>query len=165
MIYQEIIFTKNECELIINSHESFKKKWKDFDRNYNASIIEYKDSTKWIFDKYKTFFEKNTNHKILNLKKYIHFHEYNENDWFGKHNDARKNRCFAIGTLLNDDFSDGDFIFYDKKTTILNKEIGNTYIFDVNLFHEIKPILNGKRYSMLWFLEEENIELKRNKLL
>ena len=48
---------------------------------------------------------------------------------------------------------------------ILNKKIGNTYIFDVRIDHEITPILDGERYSLLWFLQNEHIKIETNKLI
>jgi hypothetical protein len=31
--------------------------------------------------------------------------------------------------------------------------------------HEITPILEGERYSLLWFLENEHIKTETNKLI
>ena len=72
---------------------------------------------------------------------------------------------YAVGVLLNDNFFGGDFKMYDKNNTILNKKIGNTYVFDVRLEHEITPITNGERYSLLWFLQNEHIQYITNKLI
>ena len=66
---------------------------------------------------------------------------------------------------MNDEFEGGDFKLYNPNEIILNKVIGNTYIFDVNITHEISPILNGERYSLLWFLQHEHIKIKTNKLI
>jgi hypothetical protein len=35
----------------------------------------------------------------------------------------------------------------------------------VRITHEITPILEGERYSLLWFLENEHIKIKTNKLI
>ena len=101
----------------------------------------------------KDFVERETNIEIRTIKKTIHFHKFTKGDWFGKHNDVRDNRLYAVGVLLNDDFSGGDFKLYNPNEIILNKVIGNTYLFDVRIDHEITPILDGERYSLLWFLE------------
>jgi hypothetical protein len=55
--------------------------------------------------------------------------------------------------------------FYNPNEHIILKKIGNTYIFDVRIDHEISPILKGERYSLLWFLENEHIKIETNKLI
>jgi len=67
--------------------------------------------------------------------------------------------------LLNNDFEGGDFKLYNPNEIILNKEIGNGYLFDVKIEHEITPLKNGERYSLIWFLQNEHIENKRDKLI
>ena len=67
--------------------------------------------------------------------------------------------------MLNGNFDGGDFKLYNPNEYILNKKIGNTYIFDVRIDHEITPILDGERYSLLWFLQNEHIKIEINKLI
>ena len=135
------------------------------DRKYDSQPINYSLDTKWLFDKLKDFVEKETNIEIRTIKKTIHFHKFTNDDWFGKHNDVRDNRLYAVGVLLNDDFEGGDFKMYNPNEIILDKVIGNTYLFDVRIKHEITPILDGERYSLLWFLENEHIKIEINKLI
>jgi hypothetical protein len=47
----------------------------------------------------------------------------------------------------------------------LDKVIGNTYLFDVKIDHEITSILEGERYSLLWFLQNEHIKIETNSLI
>ena len=75
------------------------------------------------------------------------------------------NRVYAVGVLLNDEFDGGNFKLYNPNEILLNKITGNTYVFDVRVEHEITPILNGERYSLLWFIQEEHIKFNVNKLL
>jgi hypothetical protein len=70
-----------------------------------------------------------------------------------------------VGVLLSDDFEGGDFKFYNPGECTLLKKIGNTYVFDTRIEHEILPILSGERYSLLWFLQKEHIKFDINKLL
>ena len=132
---------------------------------YNSYEINYNETTKWIFQKLKNFFEIETDLKIIKLKEQIHLHKFTKGDWFGKHNDVRDNRLYAVGVLLNTDFEGGDFKLYSPNEYLLNKEIGNAYIFDVKTEHEITPILKGERYSLLWFLQKEHIKMEINKLI
>jgi hypothetical protein len=166
MILQEaVLFNKSECDEIISLIKSNPQNWEFRDRKYDSTAINYNNDSKWLFDKLKKFFETNTELEIVKLKNQIHFHKFVRGDWFGKHNDVRDERVFAVGVLLNDNFEGGDFKLYNPNEIVLNKIAGNTYIFDVGVEHEITPILNGERYSLLWFLQYEHIKIKTNKLI
>ena len=165
ILNEKILFTNDECKLIINYHKNNKQIWNYSDRNYESESITYTEETKWVFNKLKYFFENETKIKIINLKKVIHFHKFIKGDRFKRHTDYRDNRIYSIGVLLNDDFEGGDFQLYDSNEYTLDKKTGNSYIFNVNLEHEITPILSGERYSLIWFLEHNNIENKTNKII
>jgi hypothetical protein len=162
---QKILFNQQECQSIIHLLKSKKQNWNYKDRIYESMSIEYDQNTIWLFDKLKYFFELETQNTIKKIKKTIHFHKFTKGDWFEKHNDIRNNRVYAIGVILNDNFEGGDFKLYNPNEIILNKVVGNTYLFDVRIDHEITPILNGERYSLLWFLQNEHIKIKTNKLI
>ena len=165
MINQKQLFDNAECESIIwNSNDTITE-WNMWDRKYISNNINFTNETKWIFDKLKFFFETETGLKIVKLKEQIHFHKFVKGDRFEKHNDIKDRRVFGVGVLLNDNFEGGDFKLYDKNEFILNKKIGNTYIFDVNIEHEITKILSGERYSLLWFLHIENIKFNIKELI
>jgi hypothetical protein len=166
MILQEkILFSKEQCESIISHNNTYITNWIMGDRKYNSQPINYSLETEWLFDKLKKFVEIETDIQIRTLKKQIHFHTFKEGDWFGKHNDIRDRRVYAIGVLLNDDFVGGDFKLYNPFEQTLNKVVGNTYLFDVRIEHEITPILDGERYSLLWFLQNEHIQIPTNTLI
>jgi hypothetical protein len=165
LIKEKILFNKEECELIINLTKINQQYWKSKDRKYNSFTLNYNSDTVWLFNKLKSLFELETEIEILKLKPQIHFHRYVKGDWFDKHNDIRENRVYAVGVLLNDNFDGGDFNLYNPNIQTLNKIIGNTYIFDVRIDHEITPILDGERYSLLWFLQKEHINFKTTKSL
>jgi len=165
ILKEKILFSKEECKSIISYNETHITNWRMGDRNYKSQPINYSLETNWLFDKLKDFVERETNIQIRTIKKTIHFHKFTKGDWFGKHNDVRDNRLYAVGVLLNDDFSGGDFKLYNPYEIILDKVIGNTYLFDVRINHEIIQILEGERCSLLWFLENEHIKIETNKLI
>ena len=165
ILIQKILFNQQECQSIIDITKLKKQNWNYKDRIYESMSIEYNENTIWLFDKLKDFVEKETNIKIGIIKKTIHFHRFVKGDWFGKHNDIRNNRLYAVGVLLNDDFEGGDFKLYNPNEITLDKVIGNTYLFDVKIDHEITSILEGERYSLLWFLQNEHVKFDINKLI
>jgi Rps23 Pro-64 3,4-dihydroxylase Tpa1-like proline 4-hydroxylase len=161
ILKEKILFTKNECDSIIweetknITNHSYMK-----DRKYYSQQISYNENTKWLFEKLIEFFRMETKLEITTIKNKIHFHKFEEGDWFGKHNDAINNRVYAIGVLLNDNFDGGDFKLYNSDEYTLSKQAGNTYIFDAKIDHEITKILSGERYSLLWFLHKDNLITK-----
>ena len=165
ILKEKILFSKEECESIILYNDTHITNWIMGDRKFNSQPIRYSLETKWLFDKLKTFFEEESNIQIKRNKEVIHFHKFTKGDWFGKHNDIRENRLYAVGVLLSDDFEGGDFKLYNPNEIVLNKVMGNTYLFDTRIDHEITPILKGERYSLLWFLQNEHIKIKTNKLI
>jgi hypothetical protein len=165
ILKEKKIFNKNECDLIISYVNSNFKNWSEVDREYNSYSIDYNQTNKWIFEKLKDFFETETNIKIDKIKKQMHFHKFTKGNWFGKHDDVRDRRLYGVGVLLNDNFIGGDFIFYNSEKYMLNKTIGNCYIFDVNIKHEITKLLDGERYSLLWFLQNTDIKLNKKYII
>jgi hypothetical protein len=165
ILQQKILFSKEECKSIISYNDTHITNWETVDRKYDSQPINYSNETSWVFDKLKLFFETETNIQIQTIKKQIHFHKFVKGEWFGKHNDIIENRLYAVGVLLNDEFEGGDFKLHNPNEILLNKITGNTYVFDVKIPHEITPILNGERYSLLWFLQQEHIKFDINKLI
>ncbi len=165
LIKQKHLFNKEECDIILNLSNDTPQNWNFVDRKYNSQPINYSLETQWLFDKLNDFVKTETNIGIRTIKKTIHFHKFTKGDWFDKHNDVRDRRLYAVGVLLNDNFEGGDFKLYNPNQIILDKVIGNTYLFDVKIEHEITPILEGERYSLLWFLQNEHIKIETNKLI
>lgn len=165
LLSEKILFTPEECLDIVNLFKINPQKWLFNGRSYNSLMINYSNETDWIFKKLKSFVEQETKLVIKKLKNEIHFHTFVVGDYFDKHTDLNNERIYAVGVLLNNDFKGGDFKLYNPDELKLNKEIGNTYIFDVNILHEITEVLVGTRYSLLWFLGDEHIQFKQDKLI
>jgi hypothetical protein len=165
ILKEKNIFTKDECNLILSYVDSNFKNWDEKDRKYNSFSINYNEINNWLFYRLKDFFETETNIKIVNLKKQINFHRFTKGDWFSRHNDYRDRRLYGVGVLLNDDFIGGDFKLYNLEEYILDKTVGNSYIFDVNIEHEITNILDGERYSLLWFLQNTDIKINKKYII
>lgn len=163
LVKEKILFTKEECETILSYNNTHITNWIKGDRRYNSQPINYSSETEWLFNKLKKFVEDVSDIKIKKIKETIHFHKFVKGDWFDKHNDVLEFRVYAIGVLLNSNFEGGEFNLYNPNKQPLNKITGNAYLFDVRIEHEVTPILEGERYSLLWFLQNQHI--KSNKLI
>jgi hypothetical protein len=159
------IFSTDECESIISNAKGSLTKWKMIDRRYLSSQIDFSENNKWIFERLSNFFESETGIEIEKNKEIIHFHEYCEGDYFERHNDTRENRLYSVGVLLNDEFEGGEFKIHGSNQITIEKKAGNAYIFDTRIDHEVEKIFKGMRYSLIWFLQYENIKNQINKLL
>jgi hypothetical protein len=165
LINQKNLFNVDECQAIIDLNKTEIRYWNTIDYEYHSKGILYADSTDWIFDRLSNYFIEQTGTDIIKIKEEIHFHIFKDGDRFERHHDAKKNRVFGVGVLLNETFDGGDFIFYDRGVITIDKVVGNCYIFDVFTEHEVTPITNGIRYSLLWFLDNNNIKLNKTNLL
>jgi hypothetical protein len=162
---QKILFTQKECVSIISSAENETTKWEMDDRKYESFPIISSEKNKWIFDRLRSFFEEEANMLICRDKNIIHLHKYKSEDYFDRHEDTRENRLFSVGVLLNCNFSGGDFKLYGTKNITIDKKAGNSYIFDTRIEHEISRITKGIRYSLIWFLDNTNLKIDRNKII
>lgn len=165
LLIEKNIFSPDECEKIINMTLENAKLWYYGDRSYTSFDFFLRHENTWVYDRFSNFFTSETGIIIKELKKNIHFHKYVEGDKFDLHNDDMRGRVYGVGLVLNDNFEGGDFVFYNPEKVVLSKQVGNAYIFDVRINHQIKIITSGIRYSMLWFLGKNNLEFKKNHLL
>ena len=167
MFIEKKIFSEKECNEIIyiikKEDDCF---WNMEDRKYFSSQILYNSETSWVFDRLEVFFNEASNDKISRTKTKIHFHKFDTGGFFLKHHDAINKRVYSVGTILNQDYSGGEFKLYTEHgEVILNKTIGNSYIFDTSIYHEITPVTNGARFSMIWFLEGDNLKISKSKTI
>ena len=175
MFYQEVLFNKEECDKIINSTKELSKidgknKYGN-DTKTEVSFDEYKikdtAENSWFMNKIKTFIEKKLKIKLNFINNDVHILSYGINDGFSKHIDYDPNgdepRVYTVGLLLNNEFEGVDLLVYDIEKIILNREIGNCYIFDTITPHEVEKIVNGRRYSVI--LHIKNSEIQKNSLL
>ena len=168
---QKILFTEEECELILKKYiDTPINKIEDTDTmKYKSKDIDY-NVDKWILDRFINWVENELNIKIeLSNSKEFEFYlqSYKAGDLFVKHIDNIYNRVFACGLLLNNTFKGGEFVVYTPNDEIMlfNNTIGNCYLFEANLAHEVKEIIEGNRSVILIFFRNSQITFKRNKLL
>ena len=156
----DIIFTKNECDNIIEYCESLKKRRQKPSNerlvSYEYYTLELNDNTKWVYEKLNSYLEKITNTKVIKEVDNIMINHYTLGDFFEKHQDLYfKNQTFNVAVHLNENYEGGDFAFYEPDY-IMPKVAGLAYVFQNNRWHEVKKITEGERWSMIAFYKREN---------
>jgi SM-20-related protein len=90
------------------------------------------------------------------------FLRYETGDFFVRHQDGNSDqldfdhlrvRRISIVVFLNESFSGGSLTFYDSTTTFaLTGETGLLVAFKADTFHEVLPVTNGERFTIIsWF--------------
>lgn len=185
MIQQEKIFSKEECEKIINYSKlennepvfNFTNnkigKYKDNritfgkDASYNVYMLYNTLETEWMFDKLLNWFSNKTNIPLNeNVRHdFCTLHKYEVGDKFIKHIDLSKgfeDRRYNIGIQLNDEYDGGEYVCWDKgNEIILSKEVGTALFYHCRVEHEIKEITKGYRWSIV--MPIHNWEIIENK--
>lgn len=163
LISQKIIFTSDECKKIINYHTEIhniydSSKEKRLHVNYLAYNIPNNEKYGWIFERILNFFIESTSLKINKLPEIVHLHRYELNSEFIKHHDKNKpERMWNIGVQLNEQYIGGNLnLFYDETVTV-SKDMGTSYIFRPETYHEVTKITYGERWSLILFLHHDNI--------
>ena len=158
-------FSNVECSEIIDYAESstlhewgrreFKSK-----RHFIKNISEFEIPQR-VFKEYLN--EKFSKYKIDDFE--VSILKYITGDFFGRHMDKMKTEftygaISNINTRLNDDYRGGDFYLNDLP---YNKPVGEIYNYDSDIYHEVKPVINGIRYTLLCLLRVRNIAQKDTK--
>lgn len=98
-------------------------------------------------NKFKVSVSKDTGYMVL---------KYEKGGFYKEHTDQHEqhNRSLSCSLLLNDDFSGGNLSFFNNKIIYPVKK-NSVIMFPSNFMypHQILPVLNGVRYSIItWFV-------------
>lgn len=92
---------------------------------------------------------------------WITFLIYKKGDFFAIHTDdliqydtSKKKIVYSGGYLLNNEFEGGEFIIDGKKN---KAKVGELFLFERNLKHEVLEVMNGIRYSLHFAVEKINL--------
>jgi len=169
---QSVIFTKEECDRIINSADNLPKLYTDggWENTSTVNFTNYEiyntEDNKWIFDRLLTFLKTNILEELISEPVKIDLLKYEKNDAFQLHRDSFFDRKYAVGCLLNDEFEGGNFIVNTANGPFeVQKKAGNSYFFDVRLFHEVKRIESGTRWSLITFILNKNLNKKMKSVI
>jgi hypothetical protein len=130
--------------------------------------LEFNQDTKWIFDRVQTHISKFFDWNWTNPPHAI-FRNYKDGDFFVKHKDnvdsrVADKRYLTVSIQLTDDgqYIGGDVIV--NETQKLSRKIGTTFLWGTNVPHEVTPITKGERNSLILFVSEKHIEIKKSLL-
>jgi predicted 2-oxoglutarate/Fe(II)-dependent dioxygenase YbiX len=168
-IEEKILFTKDECNIILNSVDNNYTNSQTIDSTGVSKENNYRTSTQ---NKIKIEGEL----KNLLLNKLSHFGvsdfptfgnivKYKVGEYFKKHEDRGDNYPHRYKTLIiqlsaDDDYDGGKLVLYDnKKIKPIDSTIGNTLIFNSNILHEVTPVTNGVRYTFVCWLRKKDLNI------
>tara|TARA_Y100001937_G_C7049456_1_gene298383 strand:+ start:240 stop:815 length:576 start_codon:yes stop_codon:yes gene_type:complete len=163
--YMEKVFTKEECEKIINiaKKKGLMKGITTGKSNARLSKISWlysSDNLEWVFRRI-TDVVLNLNSKyfdfdIFGLNEGLQFTNYKApSDKYEKHIDRSLNilvRKLSLSIQLTDpnEYKGGELILYeDEKGTEMKKEQGTLVLFPSYILHEVKPVIKGERNSLV----------------
>lgn len=191
MIYENKIFTKEECERIIEFSKiytdlPFREKEKNLDKEnhridqlvkkledkkfgkfFNVWDVVNDKNSEWMFNKLSNWFSNISGIQLTDKKiEGCALHKYSKGDLFMKHCDITNtfsNRRWNLGIQLNDGYMGGEYILYQGEIQkTLNKEQGTALAYKSDIEHEITEILDGERWSIVLSLSNEYVIEKRN---
>ena len=162
---QKVLFTEEECRDIINAHSSLPNHGSIKDKNsaYMWRNL-HKIEDDWILKRFISWAEDEIGYEIEwnnNIDSdEFYFQTYKKGDRFGKHTDNKHNRAYTLGLLLNNKFEGGDFLVdvTPNNSVLFKNVIGNCYIIESNLKHELKEIIEGERHIVLVFFKNSQIK-------
>ncbi len=98
------------------------------------------------------------------------FTKYNEGDYFDWHTDSNdtifKDRFYTIVIQLNENYTGGNFeLIINNKESKMEFGVGNLFIFPSNMYHRVKQIESGIRYSLVSWLKLKEIKNHKKTLL
>lgn len=190
MIYQQQLFSEEECNLIksyvklqptdLTDYFKTEDKFKFIDGNklvatddvpisYNVYIIKNTSETEWMFNKLLLWFSEVNDIKINYDYKVIlcTLHKYGVGDAFEKHVDLAhgfENRRYNLGIQLNDEYEGGEYVYWDDDNNecLISKQTGTAVSYHCRIWHEIKEITSGERWSIVMPIAKHHIIEKTN---
>jgi hypothetical protein len=189
MIHQQLLFNEEECNLIksyvklqpteLSKHFNTRGFFNFIDGNklvatngrtsYSVFVIENTSETMWMFNKLLKWFSDVNNIKINydNKVELCTLHQYSVGDKFSKHIDLMEGfetRRYNLGIQLNDSYEGGEYICWDDNDdeVLISKQTGTALSYHCRIWHEIKEITNGERWSIVMPIHKHHIIEKIN---
>jgi hypothetical protein len=187
MIYQHLLFNEEECDLIksyiklqpteLSEYFNLSNNFNLVDGNkliasntsYRVFIIQNISETEWMFEKILSWFSHTNNIElnVINKVKYCTLHQYGIGDAFLKHIDLTEGfdtRRYNLGIQLNDSYEGGEYVCWDddNNEVLISKQTGTALSYHCRIWHEIREITNGERWSIVMPIKKQHINEKIN---
>lgn len=162
MLNQEIILTSDECQSIIDMNQGFSRggySISSSNKLYSSHNTSYQSRIETSEAINQLLLPKLSKYDIKSLPPQFNLLKYEVGHQFKKHKDISERNKHRVKTLiiqLSDGYKGGELIIWDKEERICDKEKGNMILFPSKWLHEARPVLEGIRYSMVYFLRGEN---------
>jgi len=162
---QKILFTAEECNSIINRYNNLPISYQESRDNCSYTSISIdKTENRWILDRVIKWVESELNCSIdwdsSTDEDEFYFQFYKKGDRFDKHDDNVYNRVYTAGILLNDEFEGGKFLVDVSvdNPILFENQIGNCYVIESMLKHEVTEIISGYRNVVIIFFKQSQIK-------
>jgi len=163
-----IIFTEKECEYLKEFYTTETEHTSDEIQDYNAVKLKFSNSsTKYITTTNKELLEflqdRLKEHGVKSIPK-VKFMKYVKGDNLARHTDFAKYgvdiiyKTYLFQLSKGDEYGGGDLIVGKD---IQNRNQGSMCIINPTTPHEVTKVTWGERISMIIFLNEEHLNLKK----
>lgn len=135
-------------------------------KTFKCFNIPRTEETQWLFQKLLDWFSERTGIKTKdysnspfedrNKELLLTLQGYDSGDRFDKHVDiqpgAYSDRLYNIGVQLNDDYEGGEFVIWNEKDEekTFDKIAGTAVAYDIRFWHQVKPVTQGTRWSIVF---------------
>lgn len=177
MIYYEgVAFTNDECKLIKEKNNAFEraklliKKGNEYTeyvnetKRYNTAAYTIDGKGDLVFERLNLVLNKFGYEFNDDTKLDVGVLKYETGNFIFKHNDLPTNgekRYFCIVGQLSDssDYDGGDFVYtINGMEYTMKGDIGNVIVFNPSVLHEVTIINSGTRYSVVIWINYEDIK-------
>ena len=169
---QKVLFDERECKYLRSfvDRDDVVKTTKDARGNFNTTVavVPPADIPSWFNERIKHFGIKNLLFENkLAVSRAVIINRYGTKGYFARHRDDYaledhwKNRYKTmIVQLTNENLYKGGNLLIDD--VAIDRTIGNTAFFDASTYHELTTIEEGQRYSLILWLDRDDVEEKRS---
>lgn len=129
--------------------------------DYNISQINRSENTQWFFNLISDFLKKEYPNNTISNAQFFYGHEFFTGAKFSKHIDKNRQSDWAlvVGGILNNEFEGGKLLTYNPDGELAT-EVGEIYVMDSKILHEVTEVTSGVRYSFVFFIEHKYLDSK-----
>jgi predicted 2-oxoglutarate/Fe(II)-dependent dioxygenase YbiX len=139
--------------------------WTEIGCKMQSNDLDWNEDINWFFVKLSNWINSlKLGIELVNPPHAV-FRKYEVGDFFMKHTDQPPNpipkRYMTIGIQLSNEieYEGGNvYVYTNDNKELMQKTLGYTYTFGINVPHEVTPITNGIRKSLTIFISEPHIK-------